>query len=62
MSTAEERSAERFREARAWAERALPAEDPGLAASSALTLKMLGEPVTAEAVLDRLKAQGREAK
>lgn len=59
--TAETRSVKQFHEAQAWAERTLPNEFAPFAASAALTLQMLDQPVTAEAVLERLRAKGRDA-
>lgn len=45
----------------AYVARVLPDEHPGLAASAALTIKMSGAKPTPEAILERLRAQGRTA-
>lgn len=49
-----------FTEAVAWAKAELPDEFAPFAATSAMTLRLLGKPVTADAVLERLRSQGRD--
>lgn len=60
MSAAVE-SRDRFLAAEDWARRNLPNEFPPFAASAAMTLSILDKPVTPEAVLERLRAQGRDS-
>jgi len=43
-----------------WAQAELPGEFAPFAASAAMSLQHLSEPVTADAVLDRLRRQGRD--
>lgn len=50
-----------FDAAQEWAERNVPDEFAPFAAAAAMTLKLLGKPVTAEAVSERLRSQGRDA-
>lgn len=54
-----ERSRSRFFSWVRWAEANVPDQDAHLAASSAQMLDHLGRTVTADAVRDRLRAQGR---
>jgi len=49
-----------FSRALRWAEQALPDESAPLAASAALVVRASGRTVTKAAVMDRLRAQGRD--
>jgi len=60
--TEQTESAKRFQKAVTWAERNLPNEHAPLAASAAMSLQMLGEEVTPEAVRKRLVTQGRDVR